>query len=220
MRSDGSVPRETALHAIEMTAAGGPSENAAPAILDAAVRCFDEKGYDAASINEIAKAAATSKSLVSYYFPSKRALASAVIDLAYPGGVFFGVARPGGDPLDDILWFVEHIATNVVHTPLARVAMDLQDLEVFRFNRAHGRFAGWLARFADYLDEAKDRGDITAETDTVAEARFLLSGVVGLIAISRSTSSRLTLVDDALKMTSDRLDLLASNEGRASARAQ
>ncbi|MGC4795783.1 TetR/AcrR family transcriptional regulator [Micromonospora saelicesensis] len=63
-------------------------------MLEAAVRAFDESGYERASIQHIAELAGTSKSLVTYYFPTKQTLASAVISLAYPGAYSWGPLAP------------------------------------------------------------------------------------------------------------------------------
>ncbi|MFF5198592.1 TetR/AcrR family transcriptional regulator [Micromonospora parva] len=64
---------------MEVSLSDNREENAAPEILEAAVRAFDESGYERASIQHIAELAGTSKSLVTYYFPTKQTLASAVI---------------------------------------------------------------------------------------------------------------------------------------------
>jgi TetR/AcrR family transcriptional repressor of nem operon len=206
--SDAALPRHTALRAMEITVDEGRDVNAAPNIVDSAVHAFDELGYEQSSISHIAELAGISKSLVTYYFPTKRALAAAVIDLAYPGGVFMGADRGADDPLDAIVWIAEHVTTNVLHNPLARVALKLQDQEAIDAQRPAGTFLGWLARFTDYLEEAQTQGLISSQTDPVTEARYLLSGIVGLITVAQSTGARLTLVDDAIQITRDRLGYL------------
>lgn len=48
-------------------------------ILDAALTLFAERGYQAATISQITERAGVSRGLVSYYFPSKRALLDAIL---------------------------------------------------------------------------------------------------------------------------------------------
>lgn len=71
-----------------------------------AISAFDEVGFSAASIGRIAESAGISKSLVTYYFPTKALLAAAILNQAYPGGVFMGAERQAADPLEAIckLW--------------------------------------------------------------------------------------------------------------------
>ncbi len=48
-------------------------------ILDAAVRLFSEKGFDATSVDEIARLAEVNKAMIYYYFSSKEELLSSII---------------------------------------------------------------------------------------------------------------------------------------------
>lgn len=51
-----------------------PSSSTASGILQAAIEEFDECGFAEASVGQIANRAGTSKSLVTYYFPTKSSL--------------------------------------------------------------------------------------------------------------------------------------------------
>ncbi|MCX7820531.1 MAG: TetR/AcrR family transcriptional regulator, partial [Brevinematales bacterium] len=48
-------------------------------ILDAAIKLFAEKGFDATSVDEIAKCAEINKAMIYYYFSSKEELLSSII---------------------------------------------------------------------------------------------------------------------------------------------
>ncbi|GAA2615887.1 hypothetical protein GCM10010399_53550 [Dactylosporangium fulvum] len=200
-------PKHTALRAVEVSLNDNREENAAPEILEAAVRAFEECGYERASIKQIAELAGTSKSLVTYYFPTKQTLASAVIDLAYPGGVFMGSPRLVGNPLDAIVWVAEHVTMNVLHSPLARVAIKLGE-EVAGDKGFGGRLSGWYVRLTDYLEEARQMCLISPGINPIVEAKFLLCGIVGVVTVAMETGSRLSLVDDAVQITRDRLACL------------
>lgn len=203
-----AVPRHTSLRAVNAIESGDVPHNAAPEILAAAIQAFDELEYEHATISHIAELAGTSKSLVTYFFPSKRAMAAAVIDLAYPGGVFMGVPRAVADPLDAIVWVAQHVTTNVLHSALARVAMRLVDQEISGVQRSAGKFIGWYTRLTDYLEEARLASLIPRTIDPTTEARYILCGVVGLIDVAMATGSQLSLVDDAVQITRDRIDIL------------
>ena len=78
-------------------------------MLDAAVRTFGQRGYRAASMDEIAELAGVSKPLVYLYLNSKEELFTACIrreaDGAGRGGAGWGErGRRGGEPADRQLW--------------------------------------------------------------------------------------------------------------------
>ncbi|WP_337002756.1 MULTISPECIES: TetR/AcrR family transcriptional regulator [unclassified Microbacterium] len=177
--------------------------------MEAAICCFDELGYEQTSFSRIAEIAGTSKSLVTYFFPTKRALAGTIVDLAYPGGVFMGAKRTENDPLDAIVSVAEQVAESILHNPLARVALMLVEQQSSAPHLAAGKFSGWIARLTDYLEEAQSKGLVSSRIDASREAKYLLCGVVGLVELARGTDAYLRLVEDAVQLTRDRLDRVA-----------
>ena len=103
--------RHTALQALKTTVSVSGDRNAAPEIVEAAISSFDEVGNEQTSFSRIAELAGTSKSLVTYFFPTKRALAGTIVELAYPGGVFMGTKRADHDPLDAIVSWLSRLQT-------------------------------------------------------------------------------------------------------------
>lgn len=177
-------------------------------ILDAATKEFDKCGFSGASVSLIASRAGTSRSLVSYYFPTKSSMASTIVSLAYPGGVFMGMNRETSDPLKAIIQAAEHVTTCVAHNPLARVALKLQNRQEAQLERAPEKYAGWLARVADYLEEARREGLIPIDTDARMQARLLVAGVVGVVNLAFTAGNFLSLIDDSIVLTSERIALL------------
>ncbi|KFF58008.1 hypothetical protein JF66_21840 [Cryobacterium sp. MLB-32] len=177
-------------------------------ILRAATRDFDEVGFSSASISGIATHAGKSKSLVTYYFPTKSLLAAAILNQAYPDGVFMGVKRHAANPLDAILQAVEHVTSSVAHGSLARVALKLgHEPELLRQGSSENSNA-WLTRIADYLDEARRAGLIFEETNVENESRFIVASIIGLITLAIQTSNFPFLVADSLTVTGQRIDML------------
>ncbi len=185
-----------------------PSSSTASGILQAAIEEFDECGFAEASVGQIANRAGTSKSLVTYYFPTKSSLATSILALAHPNGVFMGREREASDPLDAILQAAEHIATCVAHHQIARVAIKLHHRRDIRQQGIPARYSGWLARTADYLEEAKRNGQVPVSTDVAVHSRLLVAGIAGLIDMATTTGDYLSLVDDSILLTRDRLTLI------------
>lgn len=199
-----TIPRRTRVRGAEKDCSTTARE-----ILRAAIHDFDENGYSRASIAEIAKHAGISKSLVTYYFPTKSSLATAILNQAYPEGVFMGVDRQAADPLEAILDAVSHAADCVAHGSLARVALKLHAVPELQHTERSVAYYGWLARISDYLDEARRSALIPAETDTEAESRLIVAGLAGITTLAIQTGDFLSLVTDAVTITRDRIDFIS-----------
>ncbi|MBG6215317.1 TetR/AcrR family transcriptional repressor of nem operon [Cryobacterium sp. CAN_C3] len=196
-------------HAADRTPTIASAESCtATVILDAATKEFDECGFSGASVTQIANRAGTSRSLVSYYFPTKSRIASTIVRMAYPGGIFMGINREASDPLDAISQAAEHVSTCFVHHPLARVALKLQRSRDVQLDGAPARCNGWIVRVGDYLDEARRDGLIPMDTDVPVQARLLVAGIVGIIEIAFTTGNYLAVIDDCVVVSRDRIDML------------
>jgi AcrR family transcriptional regulator len=185
-----------------------PHSETAHEILRVAICELDEEGFSAASIGRIAERAGVSKSLVTYYFPTKAMLAAAVLNQAYAGGAFIAVNRKEANPLDTIMEAVHHVTSSVMHGRLARAALRLRKEPELGHIAAPEGYSGWLTRISDYLDEARRAGIIAAETNVVVESRYLVVGVIGLIALAMETADFQLLVDDATTITRQRITAL------------
>ena len=183
-------------------------------ILQVAICDFDEGGFLNSSISAIAEHAGISKSLVTYYFPTKAALAAAIMNLAHPGGVFMGVKRDQADPLAAIVHAVVHVASSVAHLGLARVALKLRNTPELSNESSSVPYHGWLTRITDYLDEAQRSGLVFENVDVETESRRLVACLVGLTTLAIRTGDFMFLVDDAEALTRQRIDTLTSSGRR------
>ncbi|TMV13331.1 TetR family transcriptional regulator C-terminal domain-containing protein [Arenibacterium halophilum] len=78
------------------------------AILDAALDVFSLKGFDGATVDQIASSAGLSKPNLLYYFPSKEAIYTALLgELLDTWLDPLRALDPGGDPLAEILAYVQ-----------------------------------------------------------------------------------------------------------------
>lgn len=95
-------------------------------ILEAALKCFAEVGYDGASIGQIAKAAGVPKSLVQYHFENKDNLFQQC------------VASKAGPALEAL----DHFLTSEDHDPRALIEARFR---IFRSNPEVGRLLAWAS---------------------------------------------------------------------------
>lgn len=96
----------------------------------------------------------------------------------------------------------------VTHHQIARVAIKLHDRRDIHGQGIPARYSGWLARVADYLDEAKRNGHVPVHTDVARQARLLVAGIAGLIDMATTTGNYLSLIDDSIVLTRDRIALI------------
>jgi AcrR family transcriptional regulator len=153
-----------------------PAGERRAAILDAAMTVFAERGYHAASIDEIAREAGVSKALIYEHFASKQALWASLLD-AQAAEIFrrlaagAATAEPGEVRLragvDAFLTFVEE--RRGAWRMLFREAADP---EVAAFlDRVRGQVAGVVAALiaAEPATAAEDRADRRRAIEMLAE---------------------------------------------------
>src|SRR5580698_9442462 len=132
------------------------------ALLEAAAACFVEKGYDAATMTEIAARAGAAIGSLYQFFPTKEALASALLD-GYAEALYarmdaLAVQPPGGDTaglatqLSGLL--VEFRRGHPAFVTLAEAASSLPALHTRKIrHELRRRLAALLAAQAPQLDE-------------------------------------------------------------------
>jgi len=174
-----------------------PRGEAKERIVEAAVKAFAEKGFEAASTRDIAQRAGTDQGLVTYHFPSKDLLWRAAADR------LFGVL---GNRLGD------RVSSLSQADPKERVRGAIREYvrwvaehpEFFRFLVDEGNLSNartrWLVdthirpRF-EFMKEAGLARAAGIEEADVPHAFFALSGAAGLIFAVASNCRRLTGLD-------------------------
>ena len=137
-------------------------ERTREAVLDAAEALFSERGYEAASLQEVATAAGVSRATPSYFFGSKEQLYRAVLERMFV------------PPLRLIERVGELAARGAPAEEMVRVA--IAEYVDFLFSRpTFVRLVGWEAlRGGGMLNE------IAAHVDSVRAGRDLLAAQLGL----------------------------------------
>ncbi|WP_103353919.1 TetR/AcrR family transcriptional regulator [Amycolatopsis sp. CA-128772] len=104
-----------------------PAKHAAKrtAIVDAAAGCFAEKGFERTTTADICRAAGISSGSLFHYFPSKRAVFTAIFtDDARRTGDRLAEAAEAADPWTALLDVVAELAGEVAHPAVVRLVLE------------------------------------------------------------------------------------------------
>lgn len=132
-------------------------------ILDVALDLFGTRGFDAVSLDEIAREVGVRKQTVLYWFPSKDDLLDAVLDqVAGELVVVIDAAvrsAPADDPLDRIDAVVRAVFRPAVRRPaMLGVVRELSRLPGAQVDRLRARLQPMVERCVEYFDQQMDKG--------------------------------------------------------------
>jgi TetR/AcrR family transcriptional repressor of nem operon len=165
------------------------------AILDAAARLINERGFSHTSVDDLIQATGLSgKSHFYHYFPSKEALGMAVIDRQFERFTERGLAilgEPMIDPVDRLTLFIDTLVAlqrdreGGSGSPFGNLAGELADAhEGFR-QRLDEVFERWTGQLDALLREVG--GQLREGVDTVRLARFIIASLEGGMLMTRVT---------------------------------
>lgn len=178
-------------------------------ILEGAVALFNERGYDATSVADIAERLGVSKSALYHHFRSREELLDVAVDRALTGleGLLDEPAATGGTPFER-LGFVLHGAVLVLIAELPSVTLLLR----VRGNSAVERRALERRRAFDHrvtglVREAQEAGEVRADIDGAVATRLIFGMVNSIVEWYRPTGQRDAdaLADDILHVALDGL---------------
>lgn len=182
-----------------------PREFNVDTALERAMDIFWSKGYEATSLDDLCEVTGLSRSSFYATFGSKRSLLLQSVDryveqrnpklaaiLAQPLPIHDAFAALARQFIDQIVsgpgrrgCFLGNCAAELPRNDraaMARVRLGLESTE---------------ATFCDALARAQSRGDLAADADVSALARFLMSGFQGLRLVGKVNPDRATLEDIA-----------------------
>jgi AcrR family transcriptional regulator len=167
---------------IQTRARGRPGYDL-PSVLAVAVEVFNERGYDGASMEDLAQRLGIAKSTIYHHVTGKEELLSLALDRALNGlSSVADRARALDGPAIDRLEYLVRGSVQVLETELPYVTLLLRvrgNTEVERAaldqRRAFDRFV------ADLVGQARRDGDVRPDVDPMTTAR-LLFGLVNSIA--------------------------------------
>ena len=161
------------------------------AIVRAAADAFVKHGFSGASLSGIAQDAGVTKGALYFHFPSKTALASAMILTQNEANAALEeYARTyQGAYLDLLVNMTRGLATRLLEDPTLRAAMRLA---VERGETEDAGLAGtyetWERLVGNVAQTAKDHGELAEHVDPPRLARFLVGAFTGLQTVSLVTS--------------------------------
>lgn len=168
------------------------------AIVRAAADAFVKSGFSGASLSEIATQAGVTKGALYFHFPSKAALASAMILAQRDANLELEaeVRAFEGDRLDLLEEMTRGLARRLVADPTLRAAMRLAveqgETEDAVISETYG---AWERLVADVARAARVRGELAEHVEPAPLARFLVSAFTGMQTVS-VVSSDLRDLDD------------------------
>ncbi|MEV5704426.1 helix-turn-helix domain-containing protein [Actinoallomurus sp. NPDC052274] len=156
-------------------------------ILDAALTLFAERGYEGATISQIAERAGVARGLVSYYFPAKDELLHELLGQALEG------LLAGTEPVDGEVTADQRLAGVIDRTlTMARDTLEIQRLVLCLMLQPATReiFIKVESTKADVIDRFEDRlrqifADRGAADPALEEVMFrsVLEGVIFKMAV-------------------------------------
>lgn len=183
------------------------------AILDAASRVFDRKGFTAASIAEILEEAKLTKGALYFHFSSKEQLAEAIVgcqldwlDPVPPAGV---------TALQHLIDLSFRFATALQEDPLIRASIRLT-LERNTFGaRVESPYQAWDQVVTQLLEAAQSAGDLSDVAPREAISQFVTSAFTGVQLTSEALFGRADLLERLTRMWQILLPAIATPEAVA-----
>ncbi|WP_433328105.1 ScbR family autoregulator-binding transcription factor [Spirillospora sp. CA-294931] len=150
-------------------------------ILQAAAEMFEARGYTGARLEDIVARPKVSKGALYFHFPSKEALASAVVDeyrCLWPS--LIDELRPDFPRSMHLLFALSgRLAGRFREDALMRAGTRLAIERNLVSPSVRKLFRGWAGDLEDLLAEARDQGDLVAGADIESLAGFLVAALTG-----------------------------------------
>ncbi|MDQ8707180.1 ScbR family autoregulator-binding transcription factor [Streptomyces sp. LHD-70] len=153
-------------------------------VLVAAASVFDEVGYEAATISEILKRSGVTKGALYFHFPSKQALAQAVL-----ASQFEAVPAVPAQPLKLQEWVDEGLLLGhmLKSDPLVRGSIRLTVDQGSPMDSLDRRvpMQSWMDYTQGTLEKAKNAGEVLPTLDAAAMAKLIVGGFTGVQVLSK-----------------------------------
>ncbi|OKH97857.1 branched-chain amino acid aminotransferase [Streptomyces sp. CB02923] len=158
-------------------------------ILRAAAEVFDEFGFSGASISKIMKRAGVTQGGMYFHFPSKEALAQAVM-IEQGGGLELPPGEDGLQRLVDItLFLAEELQSNPTLRAGVRLAVEQGEFGV----QDDSAYRHWAEEFGGQLRAAREKGELLPEVNVDELSWVLVSAYTGTQLFSQISSGRADL---------------------------
>ncbi|MEM7052852.1 MAG: TetR/AcrR family transcriptional regulator [Acidobacteriota bacterium] len=175
----------------------GRKSNARQQLLESATHLMQERGYTAVGVGEICRRAGVQKGSFYYFFPSKQALALAVLDLFWERIEDNLAETLGGSaaPLDKLARFCVAAYGNQRQQQreqghctgcfIGNLALEMSTQDPVLRDHLAEILEKQAEALAEVIAEAQRRGELPANNDPLRAARSLMAYLEGLILIAK-----------------------------------
>ncbi|MBX0300629.1 TetR/AcrR family transcriptional regulator [Cryobacterium sp. 1639] len=172
------------------------------AIILAAADVFGALGFGGASMADICVASGLTKGALYFHFESKEALALAVIDAQHERAIALGnellhSEQPG---LEVLLRMAFELSKQLRHDPVTRAGIRLTMESSSLTTPVVRPYEEWIAACDVLLRRAIRDGDVRADVDVAAAARFISPAFTGVQVVSDVLTGRDDLVQRVVEM--------------------
>lgn len=163
------------------------------AILLAAAKVFEERGYQTATISEILSTAGVTKGALYFHFQSKDDLAQGVLAAQNQNLVIPERASKVQEIVDIVLLHTYRLQTDPMVRAGVRLTMDHQAQGLDR----SGPFTSWGAMVRERLEKAQAQGELLPHVVAQETADIIVGSYAGIQAMSQALSDYADLVERA-----------------------
>jgi AcrR family transcriptional regulator len=159
-------------------------------ILDAAAAAFGERGFAGTSLNDLIRSSGVTKGGFYFHFPSKEALALAVIEHKREqwAGRIMGSAMRADRGLDQLRAmggaFCDLYESDPSFRALGRLCMDLMEDAPDLAPRLRPTFSAWANLVESVVRRAQIEGDVRSDVDPHLAAEVAVAAFVGMTEMS------------------------------------
>ncbi|WP_329275276.1 ScbR family autoregulator-binding transcription factor [Streptomyces sp. NBC_01451] len=155
-------------------------------ILEAAAGVFGERGYDAASTNEILARAGLTRGALYHHFPSKEAIATALLEAQGEALVVPDQPMKLQAVIDLTLGFAQRLQYDTVLRASVRLAVEQSSFAP----PAQTPYNQAIKVIEDLLRKADEQGELLPGTDIAEVASTVVGSFTGLQVMSQAYSNR------------------------------
>jgi TetR/AcrR family transcriptional repressor of nem operon len=185
-----------------------PREFDVDTALERAMQVFWAKGYESTSLDDLCEATGVGRSSLYSAFSDKRDLYLRALD-RYENGSAARIAAALAKPVPirtALAGFLERMIDDIVAGPgrrgcfIGNCAAELGRRDRTAAARVRRSIDRIESVFREALARAESRGEIPAQSDTAALARFLAAGIQGMRLVGKANPDRAALRDIASVM--------------------
>ncbi|AZM94107.1 MULTISPECIES: ScbR family autoregulator-binding transcription factor [Streptomyces] len=160
------------------------------AILSAAAKIFEERGYQASTISEILTVAGVTKGALYFHFQSKEDLALGVLNAQNQNLPLPERASKLQEIVDIVMLHTYRLQTDPMVRAGVRLTMDQRAEGLDR----SGPFRNWAVPVGERLDKAQLQGELLPHVDPAETADVLVGAYAGIQSMSQALTDYRDLV--------------------------